>query len=198
MRLRGFVDNIFTRHTRSGCTVRTTTSRRAGRSAHPGRRVAPVSCVCLARRVHVLGTSRSRGAEARFFYPASFLAYDCVCELAHVPYVYTARALCGDRCAHLLRVITYPPPCTLHRAQDVTQESPSRAAPLNVTSRLETGSVSAQDRAVQEVPRLKVPAWSEPVASTALQAASSSSRGGGWVTGRPVSPWGVISRPELP
>ena len=62
MRLRGFVDNIFTRHTRSGCTVRTTTSRRAGRSAHPGRRVAPVSCVCLARRVHVLGTSRSRGA----------------------------------------------------------------------------------------------------------------------------------------
>ena len=42
----------------------------------------------------------------------SFLAYDCVCELAHVPYVYTARARCaamtGAR-AHLLRVITYPP-----------------------------------------------------------------------------------------
>lgn len=195
---------IFTRDTRSGCTVGPCARAGAGRrTARHGRRrppgVARVPCRVVRLAPRVLRTSLGGGAEARFLSGFFFLAYDCVCELAHVPYVYTARALCGDRCAHLLSSNNIPAAlCALPRAQDVTQGSPSRAAPLNVTSRLETGSVSAQDRAVQEVPRLKVPAWSEPVASTALQAASSSSRGGGWVPGRPVSPWGVISRPELP
>ena len=56
--------------------------------------------------------------------------------------------------------------------------------------------VSAQDGAVQEVSRLKVPGRSQAAASAALEAARSSTRGSGWAPSGPVSPPGSAGLPR--
>jgi hypothetical protein len=50
-------------------------------------------------------------------------------------------------------------------------------------------SVSAQDGAVQEVARLKVPAWSKAVEIRGYAGAGSSTRGSGWAPSRPTASW---------
>ena len=149
---------IFTRDTRSGCTVGPCARAGAGRrTARHGRRrppgVARVPCRVVRLAPRVLRTSLGGGAEARFLSGFFFLAYDCVCELAHVPYVYTARALCGDRCAHLLSSNNIPAAlCSTPSTRCYTRVAQSRSPAERYVSARDGFRLSSRSRSPRSPP----------------------------------------------